>query len=95
MKLSTIFWPWGRMLELERELAKNDHERVKLAAEAVRAWQASETDRYYTKQYSDRLVEALAQHRDLTRELQSAHFRDPATGRLGRKGERFYQQGQP
>ena len=39
--------------------------------------------------YRSALQRAVADGMALTRELQSAHFRNPATGRLGRKGQRF------
>ena len=89
MKLSTILWPWGRLLEMERELATLERDLAVAASDYRFLGRRLDDTRARAEMYQNALTRAAADGLALTRELQSAHFRNPATGRLGRKGERF------
>lgn len=82
MKLSTILWPWGRMLELERELG----EAAATTQKAVRELGRERIAREDAEARAGLFKRALD---DVTAELRVAYFRNPKTGRMGRKGERF------
>lgn len=89
MGLKSIINPWGHNLELERELAKIERHRDQLIEE-IKYW----------KRVTDDLKRDLAHHKAATQSaeqsnlrlyglIREAHFRNPATGRLGAKGEVF------
>lgn len=86
MRLRDILFPWGRLLELERDLgeARGYAERFQrkltaLSATLVRTLAELQTAR-------GALAAAEAKLREQHLLLRGAHFRDPATGRLGPKG---------
>ncbi len=86
MKLSTILWPWGRMLEQERELAETQHELAKVTRELGREIQKHEDSRGRTRMYREALTSATRELKVLHDKIKQGHFRNPATGRLGPKG---------
>lgn len=89
MKLKTIFWPWSQLIDLEREVGDANERARKAEADKVRVDRAlSETlaELRQTKYDNQRLEQDWCKNTEL---LRKAHFRNPATGRLGRKGERF------
>ena len=82
MSLSDIINPWGALRRLHQRYAD-------LCSELRRAeLKLSETDR---EAREARLKASLAKVHISTLEaaLKQAHFRNPKTGRMGRKGERF------
>lgn len=82
MKLATILWPWGRMLELERELGEAAAATQRAVRELGRERIAREDAEARATLYRTALDGAMS-------ELRVAYFRNPKTGRMGRKGERF------
>lgn len=89
MNLKTILWPWGQLIDLEREVGEANERARKSAADKVRVDRALHETlaELNVEKLANRLGDkALRQQHELLRE---AHFRNPATGRLGRKGERF------
>lgn len=89
MNLKTIFWPWGQLIDLERATAEAEQAAEKAKAEAKRVGRA----------LKDVLGELAAAKRGnqwgdheiakLRAKIAEGHFRNPETGRLGRKGETF------
>ena len=81
-----IFNPWGELREVRQQLSEarfqNDLGRDALLTEISRR----ETDR---KEFELRSRLMKSEIDRLTELLKNAHFRNPKTGRLGRKGERF------
>jgi hypothetical protein len=81
-----IFNPWGELREVRQQLSEarfqNDLGRDALLTEVSRR----ETDRKEFELRSRLLKSEIDRLSDL---LKNAHFRNPKTGRLGRKGERF------
>lgn len=93
MSISDIINPWGALRRERRAfaLAVADYEGERaLSKDALRASQqraeALETDMVEAKK---QLLACRLRNQKLTEKLGSAHFRNPATGRLGRKGETF------
>lgn len=89
MNLKTIFWPWGQLIDLEREVAEAQQEAVKAKDEAKRVGRA-------LKEVLGELAAAKrgnligdAKIAKLRAKLAEGHFRNPKTGRLGHKGETF------
>ena len=82
MKLPSILWPWGRLIELERELA----EAAQKTTQAVRALGRESIKREDAESRATLYRAALE---DAVDDLRAAYFRDPSTGRMGRKGQRF------
>lgn len=89
MKLKTIFWPWGQLIDLEREAAEAEQQAEKAKAEAKRVGRA-------LKEVLGELAAAKRglqlgdfQIAKLEAQIKQGHFRNPKTGRLGRKGETF------
>lgn len=89
MSFKSIINPWGYNLDLEREIATVERERDMLLEE-IRYWKTA-TDNL--KRERDHFkADALAAERTnlrLHQLVREAHFRNPATGRLGAKGEVF------
>lgn len=81
-----IFNPWGELREVRQQLSEarfqNDLGRDALLTEISRR----ETDR---KEFELRSRLLKSEIDRLSELLKNAHFRNPKTGRLGRKGERF------
>lgn len=81
-----IFNPWGELREVRQELAEarfqNELGREALLTEISRR----DTDR---KEFELRSRLLKAEIDRLTELVKKAHFRNPKTGRIGRKGERF------
>lgn len=89
MNLKTIFWPWGQLIDLEREAAEAQQEAAKAKDEAKRVGRA-------LKEVLGELAAAKrgnqigdAKIARLERLIREGHFRNPKTGRLGHKGETF------
>lgn len=89
MALFDALFPWPRKAELENEV-KN----LKRAVDQRDSQLAKAEARIALLEREIRLRESLTvadkrEHQRLTKLLESAHFRNPATGRLGRKGQLF------
>lgn len=89
MKLKTIFWPWGQLIDLEREAAEAQQEAVKAKDEAKRVGRALKEvlGELSAAKRGNQIGDAKIAW--LERLIREGHFRNPATGRLGRKGETF------
>lgn len=86
MKLLDIINPWGALASARRQI--RDYERALSTAESV----AAETARGHIldSRVSTRKIQNLeAEIRRLEQVIAGGHYRNPQTGRLGRKGERF------
>lgn len=94
------FWeiinPWGALRRAHRDLASfNDRldvleVQVILGKDALRMAQQRAADRENALRDTKNLLLSCRMRNDtLNRLLDNAHFRDPNTGRLGRKGETF------
>lgn len=86
--LSTLF-PWTRKAELEREVKELNRVLDHRESQLIKA-----NAKIVTQEREIRLRESLTaadkkEHQRLRKMLEEAHFRNPATGRLGRKGQVF------
>ena len=86
MKLLDIINPWGALKEARSEAAFYQVERDAFLAAHRHLRQRSETDE---KAHALKVKNLRAEIRRLEEVIASGHYRNPQTGRLGRKGERF------
>lgn len=89
MNLSDIFNPWGALRRARADLVEAG-DRIEWEHSQMRA---ARSEAHTLRSFSERDKETIA---TLKRQLSTAealirqgHFRNPATGRLGRRGERF------
>ena len=82
----SIFNPWGALRQVRQELAEAQFQKELSANELLSEIARRDTDRREFELRS-RLLKAEIDR--LTELLKQAHFRNPKTGRMGRKGERF------
>ena len=89
MKLKTVFWPWGQLIDLERSTATAEQRAEKAEAEVKRVGRA-------LKQVLGELAAAKRGNQwgdheiaKLRAQIAQGHFRNPKTGRLGAKGQTF------
>jgi D-aminopeptidase len=86
MKLTDIINPWGALKQARSEIADYKAERA-LSLEALReAGRAAVTE---AKAHILQVKNLKAEIHRLEQVVASGHYRNPETGRLGRKGERF------
>ena len=86
MSLMKFLVPWGHNLELERKLAEVEQD---LARERLVSKELSRMCDEYRRDAELNHRIALSNAQDLSRlrlKLRTAHFRNPATGRLGPQG---------
>ncbi|HET8666839.1 MAG TPA: hypothetical protein VFM10_02595 [Terriglobales bacterium] len=86
MGLLQKLWPWGQLIDMERSTAQA--EQRALTAERERDYwreqfNTATRELRHTKSVLDWTEAALYEQQRL---LQSAHFRNPNTGRIGPKG---------
>jgi hypothetical protein len=81
-----IFNPWGALRQARKDLAEAQFQKELSANELLSEIARRETDR---KEFELRSRLLKSEIDRLTELLKNAHFRNPKTGRLGRKGERF------
>lgn len=89
MKLKTIFWPWSQLIDLEREVGEANERARKALADKARVDRALHDTLAELRlaELANRLGEkALKKQYEI---IKQGHFRNPKTGRLGAKGERF------
>ena len=89
MGLFDTLFPWTRKAELERELKELNRVLDHRESQLIKA-----NAKIVTQEREIRLRESLTaadkrEHQRLMKLLEEAHFRNPATGRLGRKGQLF------
>lgn len=86
MKLSEILNPWGALADARRQI--RDYALALAGAEAVLRSQ-SDTMRVEAKAHALEVENLKTEIRRLEQVIAGGHYRNPKTGRLGRKGERF------
>lgn len=87
MGFRSIINPWGYNLDLEREIAKVEAERDQLKHE-IRYWKTVTDDLKRDREhYKAAAIAAEQTNNRLHSLVREGHFRNPATGRLGPKGE--------
>lgn len=87
MTITDILWPWGALREARAEAAAATAQALQSAARAeqLRADLDAEHRRNrYLKERNNKLSRSLIHLHDV---LMHSHFRDPATGRIGKIGE--------
>lgn len=89
MSIKSILFPWGHNMDLERQLAQATAENAASEYELRVAKRDLEDLQRRLK-----LEKAISQASEQTnlrlhRLIREAHFRNPATGRLGAKGQTF------
>jgi hypothetical protein len=82
----SIFNPWGALRQVRQELAEARFQKELSANELLSEIARRETDRKEFELRSRLLKSEIDRLADL---LKKAHFRNPKTGRIGKKGERF------
>lgn len=86
MKLLDIINPWGALADARRQI--RDHELALDSAGNVLRLQA-EAQRVNEKAHALKVKNLEAEIHRLEQVIADGHYRNPQTGRLGRKGERF------
>ena len=81
-----IFNPWGALRQARQELAEAQFKNELGANELLNEIARRDTDRKEFELRSRLLKSEIDRLTDL---LKKAHFRNPKTGRIGKKGERF------
>lgn len=86
MTIKDIIWPWGALVKARRTIIDLRQHLDDISNVLHHEQDCRQTDR---KEYDlgRRLLRAEIER--LERLLKNGHFRNPKTGRLGRKGERF------
>lgn len=82
----SIFNPWGALRQARQELAEAQFKNELGANELLCEIARRETDRKEFELRQRILHAEIERLKDL---VQKAHFRNPKTGRIGKKGERF------
>ena len=82
----SIFNPWGELRQARQELAEARFQRALSANELLSEIARRENER---KEFELRSRLLKSEIDRLTELLKKAHFRNPKTGRIGKKGERF------
>lgn len=82
----SIFNPWGELREVRQELAEARFQNELGRNELHAVLALRETDR---KEFELRSRLLKTEVDRLTELLKKAHFRNPKTGRIGRKGQQF------
>lgn len=86
MTLKDIINPWGALRRARKDIADYESERAAFFASQRDLRSRVETD---AKAHVLKVRNLNAAIRRLEEVIASGHYRDPQTGRLGRKGERF------
>lgn len=81
-----IWNPWKALREAEQEVSRLRNIIVERDEELTQLQQRSQTDK---KEFDLRALILRAEIDKLNALLSQGHFRNPKTGRIGRKGERF------
>lgn len=89
MRIWDIINPWGALRNARRELIWLDGENGRLHERLVHTKRRAETAEKAAGEWRLLAATHAAEIDEYERLLASAHFRNPETGRLGRKGERF------
>ena len=86
MNIKDVLNPWGQLADARKELIKVYEDNRRIGNELLDSLAQRDTDR---KEYDlgRRLLRAEIER--LEGLVKNGHFRNPKTGRLGRKGERF------
>jgi FKBP-type peptidyl-prolyl cis-trans isomerase (trigger factor) len=82
----SIFNPWGELRQAREELAEARFQRALSTNELLSEIARRENERKEFELRSRLLKSEIDRLTDL---LKKAHFRNPKTGRIGKKGERF------
>jgi hypothetical protein len=86
MTLKDIINPWGALKQARRDAEYNKDVSRVFSEEVERVAEARDID---AKAHALKVKNLRAEIRRLEEVLASGHYRNPQTGRLGRKGERF------
>jgi hypothetical protein len=86
MKLLDIINPWGALKTARRDAEYNKDVSRVFSEEVERVAEARDID---AKAHALKVKNLKAAIRRLEEVIASGHYRNPETGRLGRKGERF------
>lgn len=86
MKLREIINPWGALKEAHADIADYESERVAFFASQRDLRSRAESD---AKAHDLKVKNLKAEIRRLEAVIANGHYRNPKTGRIGRKGERF------
>lgn len=86
MKLRDIINPWGALKEAHADIEHLENERAGYAIYLREVRGRAETD---AKAHDLQVKNLRAEIRRLEAVIASGHYRNPQTGRIGRKGERF------
>lgn len=92
MSIKSILFPWGHNLDLERQLAQVEYQLDRLASQNRDLQRTIEQLEAGLRIEAQAKTYARTKLRELRASLKEAHFRNPATGRLGPKGV-VYNQG--
>lgn len=86
MRLRDIINPWAALKQARKDIADYESERVAFFASQRHLRSKAETD---TKAHDLQVKNLRAEIRRLEAVIANGHYRNPQTGRIGRKGERF------
>jgi gluconate kinase len=86
MTLKDIINPWGALKKARRDAEYNKDVSLVFSEEVERIAEARDID---AKAHALKVKNLRAEIRRLEEVLASGHYRNPETGRLGRKGEMF------
>lgn len=89
MNWSDIFNPWGALRRARAELSEARDLLVWERSQVRAARSEANILRSFGERDKDHIAQLKRENGALKRDIAKAHFRNPATGRLGRRGERF------
>lgn len=87
MSITDIIWPWGALRAARKELAQAEHTADWLEARAESLRSDLEVAHRRNRNLEGRnssLSQTITHLRDV---LSRSHYRDPKTGRIGKRGE--------